>query len=467
MSDSDDPPEVPTRRRILLLPTQEAALRTLQLAATALSRAQYSPVFGITPRLEDAAQSAELKCISLALPEGAPIHEHRPPRGRLAALRHWTEPALKSRVVSRVAELRAWRTAAARVLGEVRPVAVLASDDRLAGPYAALLAEAGARAIPRVVLPYALSRAEGSVLTRSKRRPHRLGIRPLRRTKKWIAEKLPGQIHSQGGTDYLFFSPEVTLAHQRADMLPERPWALGGGLSDFAALANSDDRDYIANLGVMRERLRVIGDLSHDALHRAHAERDATRQLLRELHFSAEHNDRVADERPLVIVAVPQLAEQGLFDRVACDDAARALVAPAAAGADVLLSLHPKSAPDDYAFLEREFGARIVDRPLHSILPSADLFVAGFSSTVRWAVATGVPVVVADLGWWGYDMFDDFEGVVTVRDRDAYAQSVSDLIRDPARRSELARAHGRAAARMGAIDGNAGARLVALLDEVV
>lgn len=466
MTDSDPPLEAPVRRRILLLPTQEAALRTLQLAAMALAKVGHTPTFAVTPRLAECPMPAELSRIGYALPDGAPVYEHRAPRGRLAALRHWSERAVEARIGERSAELVAWRSAAARVLDRTLPAAVLASDDRLAGPYAALLAEAGVRGIPRVVVPFALSRAEGSVLTRAKRRSHRLGIRPLRRRKARIAEQFPGQVHSQDGIDYLFFSPEVTLAHERAGMLPERPWAIGGGLSDLAALANSVDREYVVSLGVAAERLRVIGDLSHDVLHRACVEREATRGSLFEEYFSEMRGHAHAKSRPLVIVAVPQLAEQGLLDRSTSDSAARALVAPLATESNVLLSLHPKSAPADYGFLEREFGAHIADRPLHSILPAADLFVAGFSSTVRWAVATGVPVVVADLGWWGYDIYDDFAGVVTVRQSDEYARTVIALIREPRRREILATAHARDAARMGTIDGQAGDRLVALLDDL-
>jgi hypothetical protein len=62
----------------------------------------------------------------------------------------------------------------------------------------------------------------------------------------------------------------------------------------------------------------------------------------------------------------------------------------------LLLSLHPRSRPEDYREAAERAGAVISDRPLLEILPAADLFVATHSSTVRWAILLGIPTLVLD-----------------------------------------------------------------------
>ncbi len=443
----------PPPRRVLLLPTQPAALRTLRLAADALrADGRFAPEWLLAGRLADGHGEDALPVHRITT-EADPVAAE----GRLAAALRYTPPVVAARVRRLADALHAARAESGERLAALRPAALLTSDDRLSGAFAALLAEAGARGVPRITVPYALSRAEGSARTRRDRRVHHADVPPQLGRKRRIAREHAGQVHVADGRPLLFFSPEVTEALARAGALPARPWTMGGGLSDAVAVASAEDARYVASFGVDAARLHVVGDLSLDALHAAATRRDALRAELRARHFGGR-------EGVLVIVAVPQLAEQGVAGEAAGRAAAVAFVRPFAdAGAQVLCSLHPKCAPEDYAFLTREHGAALASRPLAELLPAADVFAAGFSSTVRWAVLCGVPTVVADLGWWGYDLYDHLRGVVTVRDAAALSAAASELVRDGARRAALAAAHAAAGAELPPFDGLAGARLVDLV----
>ena len=83
--------------------------------------------------------------------------------------------------------------------------------------------------------------------------------------------------------------------------------------------------------------------------------------------------------------------------------------------ANVLISLHPKMAMERYKPLEESFSVRIAEQRLSQLIASADLFVAGFESTVLWSILVKVPVFLAYLQL-GYDL-SHYESVTNVDDR--------------------------------------------------
>src|SRR5262249_35532508 len=131
--------------------------------------------------------------------------------------------------------------------------------------------------------------------------------------------------------------------------------------------------------------------------------------------------------------------------------------------AAVLLSLHPKSDPAAYRFLEAEFGARLLDQSLREVLPAADVFVGTYSSTVRWAVLLGVPTVVVDFYGFDYDIFDHFPGLVKVTDRALLAPTLKRLVDNPLYARELREGQRRAAPSVAPFDGRACRRLIDLV----
>jgi hypothetical protein len=61
----------------------------------------------------------------------------------------------------------------------------------------------------------------------------------------------------------------------------------------------------------------------------------------------------------------------------------------------VVVTLHPLNRQADYQALADEFSIRFLDRPLIDALPFADFYLAPeLSSTVRWAIAIGLPTLV-------------------------------------------------------------------------
>jgi hypothetical protein len=139
----------------------------------------------------------------------------------------------------------------------------------------------------------------------------------------------------------------------------------------------------------------------------------------------------------------------------------------ASSGAAALLSLHPKSNREDYAKAAGRHGLAILDEPLSAVLPAADLLVATFSSTVRWAIGLGIPAFVVDAIETNYELYNDLPGVTIFNDHNALGRDLRDFVASADIRALHVVAAKRGAERVGLCDGGASERVVSAIAAAV
>jgi glycosyltransferase involved in cell wall biosynthesis len=308
------------------------------------------------------------------------------------------------------------------------------------------------------VVTFAHSGRDDVALSRKEDPIYRMNHRSQGVLKRWIQQHYPDQIYQSQHGALLFFTPVTTIMLARMNMLPPNPWTIGGGYSDCVTLIGEEDRDRYIEMGVVPEKLVVTGQPSLDPLYKASCGVSALRAtLIKKYGLDAD--------RKLLICAVPQLAEHGVLDWTTHWREIRFLIgALAQTGANVLLSLHPKSQPEQYRFLEGEYGVKILQESLGDVLPTADVFTATFSSTVRWAVLLGIPTLVFDFYNFNYDIFDHLAGVVKVTDKALLTDTLCRMLADPAWYEQLQRNQLQAARQIALFDGQANRRIIDLID---
>jgi hypothetical protein len=470
---------------VLLLPLQSAALREMLILARALREdGRYRPVLVLREERKYAGAPVDLGEIEYVRwtdrgthltpggAWGAPAGRAAGPSASAAPPRRSWKSRLR-RLLSRVFAdglpvalieyaaltrlLRREISRAEEICAALDPVAVLLSGDRNIFLEPSLMRAARDRGLLTVVVPFAYSGADDVAYMRRDQPLNRVDAGPQRALKRWIARRWPRQVYNSPYGAFLFFTPAVTLALARLGLLPPNPWAMGGGLSDRLAVSGEDDRDWAVRMGVVPEKIVVTGEASHDLLHAAGKRRPALRARL-----AAERG--IPADQPLIVCAVPQLAEHGIMTWDRHWEEIRFLAkAQVASGAAVLLSLHPKSDPAAYRFLEEETGARLLDEPLRDVLAAADVFVGTYSSTVRWAVLLAIPTVVVDFYGFDYDIYDHFPGVVKVTDKTALEPVLRRLVQSPDDARALREGQRRAAGRVAPFDGRACHRLIDLV----
>ncbi len=338
-------------------------------------------------------------------------------------------------------------------LGEA-PDAVVIYDDRRVRPDMVLRSIAAKHNVPVIIVPFAVSSVEADVHARRNNVACQVGTMPWCGLKKWIARRWPAQVMRNGSQgSILFFEGLETLLLAALGCLPARPWVLGGSDPEIVCALGADHRHYLIAGGVPVNRIAVTGQPSLDTVAMGVDEIAVLKDRLCRQY-------QLAGDRPLIVCAVPQYGEHGMAPWKRHWEATEELFAAlSASGADVLLSLHPKSKQSNYEQYATRNRLRILVEPLSSALPAASLLVATFSSTVRWAIGLGIPAFVIDVVATNYELYSDLAGVVILDSHEELARRLGRFVRDSEMRTQLTCAAQVSADRVGRLDGTASQRV--------
>lgn len=227
------------------------------------------------------------------------------------------------------------------------------------------------------------------------------------------------------------------------------PWIVNTGSADIVGVESQALLERHVSLGADRRRLHLVGHPIKDTM----ADTVVNRAQLRS----------TVEERELIIVAIPpdqtghRGTEFGSYESV--QDAF--LLPLMQEGTRVIVSLHPNCSEAHRSRLQA-LGYTVSDEPLAKILPLADLFVASVSSTIKWALSCGIPVLNYDIYDYGYDTYDGSAAVQTVSSLHAYREAISRW-RDPAEQRRRKTAATADSARWGPPEGGSMQRIISLI----
>ncbi|HAU0135689.1 TPA: hypothetical protein JBF03_16050, partial [Legionella pneumophila] len=100
------------------------------------------------------------------------------------------------------------------------------------------------------------------------------------------------------------------------------------------------------------------------------------------------------------------------------------------------------------------------------LITCCDLFVACVSSTLRWAIAKGIPAINYDCYQYGYTDFDA-KGVFNVNDFKSFSAVLEELTRDRQKYEGAKQNQQECASAWGILDGNSQKRIVNLINKLV
>lgn len=278
---------------------------------------------------------------------------------------------------------------ARHLVRELQPRAIVVPGDRNTG-FEPLILRAGRElGIVTIIPPTAISATlDGLFIARRQNEGHFVTNRPsFKRSfpNQWRHDPLSGE-------DLSFYGVATTYAYDRHHMLPCNPWVLGGGLSDWVMAESEDVKRRYVDLGVASDKILVTGHPDHDGLAASLRDKEATRlQLITKYGLDPAQK--------ILVLCLPNWAEVGFrswewhwgVNEFLCRCATRL-------NCNILLSLHPSQNRERYSFLEERYPPlRILDERLATMLPAADIYFTGLSSsTVPWAVLAAVPTILAD-----------------------------------------------------------------------
>jgi hypothetical protein len=223
---------------------------------------------------------------------------------------------------------------------------------------------------------------------------------------------------------------------------------------------------FYTTAGLPREQLVNTGSLTDDLLAAAAQDAPARKAALcRELGLPAE--------RPMLLSALPPDVLYTFGGRPQCDfktypELVEFWVRSLAAlqGWNIVILLHPSVSCEDMRYLE-DWGVKIARQPTAEVVPLCDLYVTSVSSTIRWAIACGKPVVNYDIYRFYYEGFMHVKGVLYTEEQAGFQELLHRLTTDSSFLQQTAAAQAQAAPDWGFLDGRSGQRMLELLDSLI
>jgi hypothetical protein len=283
---------------------------------------------------------------------------------------------------------------------------------------------------------------------------------------KLAVELFPHWMYRHNGLPLLRCPPARLLALETFGIAPAEPWAFNSGFADAITAESEAMIDYAASAGLPRERMIATGSPSDDAmfaiLRNAAEERP---KLYAEL--------GLPQDRPMLLTPLPPDFLYVTGGRPQCDfreygELSKAWIDALAdqSSCNVVVALHPSVEIATMRHIERS-NVRIAARRTSELVPLCDLYVASVSSTIRWAIACGKPVINYDVYRYRYTDFTAIDGVLITEEYDEYRRWVRMLAEQPAELEALRQRQTRISSRWGFLDGRCSERIVKVLADSV
>ena len=336
---------------------------------------------------------------------------------------------------------------------------IVVTGDRNIGIETALIAEGNRKGIPSLIVPFAMSFPEAAAEPRLRigRFKEKFGVHTLPR--KLVRRCFPSWVRVHKGTP-LFFHPVWTaLAAKCLEIMPEKPWIIGGGAAKIMAAESEAIKRDLIEQGMAPQKLVVTGKPGLDAI----------AEQLKSVSCAEKRKALgIPEHAKVILCSVPQLAEHDLlpWDRHK-QEMEFLFTTMTKTGAYVILSLHPKSDRVIYQPLADAAGAHINDERIYQLLPVCDLFVATYSSIVAQAIALQKPSIVVDFYELEYPLYADAPGVTVLRNREKFLPLLKQLLTDPLlyqKHVDAQKLHG---TEWALLDGKNTERVIALAEQLI
>jgi hypothetical protein len=341
---------------------------------------------------------------------------------------------------------------------------VLLIADRHAGIETALVEMANRHGIPSLIVPFAISDAEGSAVYRQATDgwPKIYGLDNYKN--RVIARMKPEWVYTHNGVPLLWNPVPWLLAATISGIMPTNPWVLGGGSAWLMAVESQYHQDSFERQGAPVQKMFVSGKPRYDL-----AAQILQNQNLEQAKIC--QNFDFDESKSLLVCSVPQMAEHNVLPWLEHWQEVDFLFSSLASlkpDVNILLTLHPKSEYSQYLPRAEKYGLTIArEHTYDQLIPLCDIFVATFSSTVTLAIACQKPAIVIDFYGLGYDFFDQMPGIVVCRTHEEFNNDLTQIFSEQNVYERMAEGQALSAEYWARFDGKATERILDTVDELV
>ncbi|GBD35444.1 hypothetical protein HRbin36_00556 [bacterium HR36] len=345
----------------------------------------------------------------------------------------------------------------------LRPDLVVLAEDNVEYISGAWVRAAHFLQIPVLIVPYCLAGAEEPAAVYLHDARHHADAQKNRS----LARLYPHWVYEYQGRRLVRLPASRALPLEWLRISSPLPWLMNSTYADAIAVESPFMKNFYQRQGISPSQLVITGTASDDMMYR----------VLENLH--CYRNELYAQygmlpDRPMLLCALPPitsamsaLREEFLDYQEMIRfwlDSLRKIE-----GYNIFISLHPTMNYWDFAFLDEGgwWGIAIAPPDTSRMIALCDIYIASVSSTIRWAIACGKPVINYDVYRFRFPDFRPARGVVTVEKKEDFRRVLWRLTSDSRYYQVLQQAQLESRKYWGMIDGKSDERLLALMGRLI
>lgn len=348
------------------------------------------------------------------------------------------------------------------VIAKQSPSLVVLGGDMVGYDTSVYIDVAHKRNIPVVILPSTMSNGLEQAEVYFHDPNYNLG--------KWInriaAKLYPKWTMEHRSKKLLRVPGERVLVMEYLGLAPPLPWIFNSGYSDAIVVESERMKQYYLDCGVPESQLRLIGSLADDVMTDIfQRKQQMSADLCLELGFN--------NQKPILLSPLPPdfLYVKGgrpESDFKTYSELVQFWVQSIAKvkNFNVIVCLHPSVRFEDFLYIE-DWGVKVSKRGTAELVPLSDLYVASVSSTIRWAIACGIPVINYDVYRYHYTDYLGVAGVIAVDRKSDFEFMLNKITNDNNFYKEKKLEQEQSAGDWGMFDGRVGERLQDLFASMI
>jgi hypothetical protein len=272
---------------------------------------------------------------------------------------------------------------------------------------------------------------------------------------QFIESTLPQWVMSYRNRVLLRCKVHRILALEALGYAPPQPWALNSSKANVIAVESAAMREVYLRQGIPDSQIEVTGSISDDLLVAALKNADRIRQ---QLGLDAHRPTLLCSFPPNQLSAGRPDSEFHEFKTIV--DLWLGELSKLR-GWQIIIKPHPAMLRSDVEYLGT-FGLLVTELETTSLIAVCDIFNTSVSSTIRWALACGKPVLNYDVYRYHYQDFLNEPAVITVCNFQEFSRELHRLVSDREVFDTYADIAKAASERWGKLDGRSGERIAAL-----
>lgn len=214
------------------------------------------------------------------------------------------------------------------------------------------------------------------------------------------------------------------LGHVFTRTSPPDPWMMNSGFANAIAIENQAMADYYLCSGISPQKLKVVGSFCDDDIARVRQNKRQEIQTLAAFYgFDASKPILLIGGCPNQLIGHPPG-----FDFSNIEEMVNFIVQclePLRHRYNFILRPHPNFM--ELGGLFEKHGWLSVKHDTIKLIPLADIYIAFASATIRWAIASAVPVINYDVFHYDFSEYKQSQGVINVTLPDEFKKAVNSL----------------------------------------